>query len=209
MKYQKRKGYFFAFQNNNNKRPERHKKKEKEKSNNHRSPHDFTSFHPSILSALASRIRPPRQPIRNIAHIASRGARRSTQVTIEGLDAAVVAAGGGVSVVVVVEVVDEAVAVRRALDAVLDHVPDRLVGVVRVELDAAVRLHDAWVLHAAGGGGCFYFGAAVGLFGGRIVSGGLFCVGVEGFWGLTSCRMVARMKRWSTRETFARYWMAS
>jgi hypothetical protein len=45
----------------------------------------------------------------------------------------------------------------------LDHVPDRLVGVVRVELGALVRLHDAGVVHAAGGGGGFYFGAAVGL----------------------------------------------
>jgi hypothetical protein len=110
-----------------------------------------------------SRIRPPRQPIRDVAHIATGRACRSTQIAIHGLDAAVVASGGGVSVRVVVQVVYQAVTVAGALDAVLDHVPDRLVGVVGVELDTLVGLHDAWVVHAAGGGGGFYFGAAVGL----------------------------------------------
>jgi hypothetical protein len=116
-----------------------------------------------------SRIRPPRQPIRNIAHIATGRARRSTQIPIHGLNAAVVASGGGVSVRVVVQVRHQAVAVPGALDAVLDHVPDGLVGVLRVEFDALVGLHDAWVVHAAGGGGGFYFGAAVGL--GLLVGG--------------------------------------
>ena len=40
---------------------------------------------------------------------------------------------------------------------------------VRVEFDALVGLHDAGVVHAAGGGGGFYFGAAVGL--GLLVEG--------------------------------------
>jgi len=115
--------------------------------------------------ALTSRIRPPGQPVRDVAHIATGGARRGTQIAVHGLDTAVIAAGGGVSVRVVVQVHHQAVAVLRALDTVLDHVPDRLVGVVRVVFDSLVRLHKARVLHAAGGGGCFYFGAAVGLMG--------------------------------------------
>lgn len=116
--------------------------------------------------APTSSIRPPRQPIRNIAHIASRRARRGAQVPVQRLDAAVVAAGGRVGVRVVVQVHDHAVAVLCALHAVLHHVPDGLVGVVRVVFGAAVRLHQAGVLHAAGGGGGFYFGTAVGLGGG-------------------------------------------
>jgi hypothetical protein len=113
--------------------------------------------------ARTSSIRPACQPVRNVTHIASRGARRGAQITVQGLDAAVVASGGGVGVRVVVQVRDQAVAVAGALDAVLDHVPDRLVGVVGVVFDSFVGLHDAGVLDTAVGGGGFYFGAAVGL----------------------------------------------
>lgn len=126
--------------------------------------------------APTSSIRPPRQPIRNIAHIASRRARRGAQVPVQRLDAAVVAAGGRVGVRVVVQVHDHAVAVLCALHAVLHHVPDGLVGVVRVVFGAAVRLHQAGVLHAAGRGCCFYFGAAVGLVGEGGVSWVLFWI---------------------------------
>jgi hypothetical protein len=138
--------------------------KEKEKP-----PHHHSLLPSSILMTSASRIRPPRQPIRNIAHITTGRARGSAQIPIHGLNAAVVASGSGVSIRVVVQVRHQAVAVPRALDAVLDHVPDGLVGVVGVEFGAFVRLHDAWVVHAAGGGGGFYFGAAVGL--GLLVGG--------------------------------------
>jgi len=159
-----------------------------------------------ILMTLRSSIRPPGQPVRNITHIATRRARRRAQIPIHRLDAAVVAARGFVGVRVVVQVLHQAVAVARALHAVLDHVPDGLVGVLGVVLDAFVRLHYAGVVDAGVGFGCADFGAAVGL-----VEGGLLV------WGdfdslemmrLTSWRMVARMKRWSTRETLARYWIA-
>jgi len=114
-----------------------------------------------ITRARRRRIRPPSQPVRQIRNITRRRTRRLAQVPSLGDKTTIVAARRRVGAVVVDEILHKAVAGGGALRAVLDHVPDGLIGVLSVEFGAVVGLHDAWVGDAVVGG--FYAGTAGGL----------------------------------------------
>lgn len=111
-----------------------------------------------ITRTRRGRIRPTRQPIRQVRNIARRSTSRFTQVPRLGNVATVVTTCGGIGAVVVIEILHEAVAFGGALGAVLDHVVDGLVGVLGVEVGAVVGLHKTWVGDAVVC--CFYAGAA-------------------------------------------------
>ena len=101
-----------------------------------------------VLVALALSICPAGQTVGEIGDITGGRACGFAQVATQRNDTAVVASGGGVGVAVVDEVLHEAIAGCSSLCAVLHHVEDGLVGVVGIELCAAVRLHETWVGNA-------------------------------------------------------------
>lgn len=104
-----------------------------------------------LLVAFGRSVRPTGQSVRKIADIASRGTQGFAEVTGGRLVATVVTSGGSVRVVVVVQVCRKAIATCGALNTILDHVEDGLIGVVRVVLGSVVRLHQAWVVDATVG----------------------------------------------------------
>ena len=101
-----------------------------------------------VLVALALSICPARQAVGKIGDVAGCRTCSFAQVTAQRDDAAVVTSGGSVGVAIVDQVLHEAIAGCSSLCAVLHHVEDGLVGVVGIELCAAVRLHETWVGNA-------------------------------------------------------------
>lgn len=113
--------------------------------------------------ALGLGICPAGQAVGKIGNIAGCRACGLTQVATQRYDTAVVTSRGAVGIAIVDEVLHEAVTGCSSLCAVLHHVVDGLVGVMRVEFGTSVRLHEAGVGDATVGGGHLDFGAAVGL----------------------------------------------
>lgn len=116
-----------------------------------------------VLVTLGCGVGPASQPVRDIRNVTSCCAGRLAEVSGQRDQATVVASRRAVRVLIVVQVLHEAVAVARALHTVLHHVGDRLVGVVRVERGAVVGLHEAGVDDASVRLGLVHFRAAVGL----------------------------------------------